>query len=446
MGPYVHNLTCGECTGGYDLHPGTGDCFLPDIFRTFSGWNETTMNPAFTGVLVKDRRRVFPPPQLTPVKDKFQGYTNFDFMAIRYEIDFLATVDLGCDLAVSADTSLTEPVRLDRTAAGPVGIDAPFDQLRVKVFNQVDRPAFLRFTVTSAGNFTFDLCDSLYTTSATLYHRNSSNYGGAVHDGTLDTFPALDDMVERTNGMSVHDWISESQAGYNGQFIPNGFNVLFGSKVQWSGGCRMGASANRTVHLPAGEYTLAIRIFPLYNDVGGTYVVRMGCHPGAAATSPQGTGDPGGLAVDSRTGVISGSPLKPGQNYKMRLLAVDGAGKKTVVKNWQFDVVETVFRTIDTWNATELNSTRRIADEYHVSDFITIGAPGVSKADLFVNPSTPDEAVRRKRDDHTDGVVYLMSAQLDGDPIGCTMAAAQAQVLHGDDGHRKWASNTAARM
>jgi hypothetical protein len=76
-------------------------------------------------------------------------------MGIRFDLKFVGDIDTSCGerAAVSANTSTTPSVQVNTTL---------FDYYRNTVWGYRDHPAYLQFEVTSAGNITFDSCDSLY--------------------------------------------------------------------------------------------------------------------------------------------------------------------------------------------------------------------------------------------------------------------------------------------
>lgn len=265
-----------------------------------------------------------------------------------------------------------------------------------------------------------------------------------------------------------------------------------------AGGCELGASARRVIALDEGEYTLRLRGNPIQDDLGGVYVVKMGCEEGGE-TLPV-TSNPGGLSVDSTTGRVryvlflatafclflfflaqqnrqtdsvtinfeirlcSGIPQVAGNDYRMRLSAVDAEGApcsrphpsiiaspplpcrssdplsfshyliapttrtartphvgstitqpfcsvflflgtRATVATWRFDVTELEFGTAADWASAGLDPSRNIVNAYHRGEFNDIAPPPVAKEQLFVNPAEGD----------TDRIVFLLIANRTAD-------------------------------
>jgi hypothetical protein len=84
-------------------------------------------------------------------------------MGIRFDLKFVGDIDTSCGerAAVSANTSTTPSVQVNTTL---------FDFYRNTVWGYRDHPAYLQFEVTSAGNITFDSCDSLYVVHFCAIH------------------------------------------------------------------------------------------------------------------------------------------------------------------------------------------------------------------------------------------------------------------------------------
>jgi hypothetical protein len=129
----------------------------------------------------------------------------------------------------------------------------------------------------------------------------------------------------------------------------------------------MSASARREVFLTPGRYTLQVRGSFWLNDVGGVYVVKLGCGAGAA-TRLVNKSDPGGMVINPRTGAFSGTPLQVGTDYRMQLHAIDAVQGPTVLAEFNFDVVDPVFALTPRWTGVDaFNATRGIDGQYHVS-------------------------------------------------------------------------------
>lgn len=148
-----------------------------------------------------------------------------------------------------------------------------------------------RLQVTVAGFFTFDSCDSLYTTSLTLY-RDTGGDPMEYDEADMvdpDAVPDAAFALMRVNFPQAEDWDNVTQ-----------------QQMVWSAGCSVSASARRTVFLEPDTYLLRVRGSPFQNDTGGVYLVQMECH-GEAETWPT-QRDPGGIAVDAESGAVSGTP------------------------------------------------------------------------------------------------------------------------------------------
>jgi hypothetical protein len=151
-------------------------------------------------------------------------------------------------------------------------------------------------------------------------------------------------------------------------------------------------------YLEKGRYTLMTR-GQYWRIHDGTYVIKMFCSDGATTRSIA-DNDPGGLLVDPRTGAISGTPQRAGENYTMELQAVDAARQVATVASWHFSVRDRVFYTSDEWSAQRFayNATRNLVARYHTNELHTILLPSADRSVLFVNPSNED----------VDNIVFLL--------------------------------------
>jgi hypothetical protein len=243
---------------------------------------------------------------------------------------------------VSGNTSGNTPVHLNTTF---------WDLGRRYYLQYVDRPSYLQFEVTSAGNFTFDACDSLYVANLGLFR----GWGP--------------DALANHSNLVAPDRVSARYQGFIAQFIPPGLLAGLGgpARTAWYGGCSMSASARREVFLTLGRYTLQVRGSFWLNDVGGVYVIKLGCGAGAA-TRLVNKSDPGGMVINPRTGAFSGTPLQVGTDYRMQLHAIDAVQGPTVLAEFNFDVVDPVFALTPRWTGVDaFNATRGIDGQYHVS-------------------------------------------------------------------------------
>jgi hypothetical protein len=254
-------------------------------------------------------------------------------------------VNLSCGDAVSGNTTGTAPVNLNTTF---------FDVAR-QYYSGVDRPAYYQIEVTSAGNFTFDACDSLYVVNLAVFR----GWGP--------------DALGNHSNLVAPDTITARYQAFLTQLlgIPPGLLVAQGidgpARNMWHGGCSLSSSARREVFLSPGRYTLQVRGSRWFTDVGGVYVIKLGCGAGAA-TRPVNGSDPGGLVVNPSTGAFSGTPLQAGTDYQMQLRAIDAVRGPTVLAEFNFDVVDPVFALTPRWTGVDaFNITRGIVGQYHVS-------------------------------------------------------------------------------
>ena len=139
------------------------------------------------------------------------------------------------------------------------------------------------------------------------------------------------------------------------------------TKISWTAGCELGPAAKRRIPLTPGEYILETRGSPLHNDAGGRLVLSMVCDLGTSATSPVSTSNPGGLSVDPITGDVSGSPLREGTSYDMRLVAKDASGARAEIQRWVFNVTNPGFRTRILDLGLIVNIFKRIAQRHAAS-------------------------------------------------------------------------------
>lgn len=250
------------------------------------------------------------------------------------------------------------------------------DQIQT-VFYGGDRIAFLQFEVLEAGNITFDACESLHATALEIFEgwgsTATSNYDALIG---FDLFP--------------------DKVGINSTMMSAVLDFRL-HKTAWIGGCLNSQSVLRTTYLSAGRYTLATRgqYWRVHN---GIYVIKMTCSDGAVTRSVA-DNDPGGLLVDPKTGAISGTPQKAGENYTMELQAVDAARQVATVASWRFSVREREFATSSLWTvANDYDAARNIVPRYHANELHTISPPSINRTALFVNPS----------DQHFDSIVFLL--------------------------------------
>ena len=365
VGPTVKDVDCTECIFGRAPDPDDPRvCILPEFHASVA--QHPALVAAFSealgeqGALHVGQSLTLPPPLLLePRKTKFRGHAAQDFNAIHHELEFPGSpVDLGCDRPVIGDTSQDDAVQLEHTKV------CGWDKLRNR-FNWADRHKVFRINVTQAGNFSFDSCDSSYDTTPWLFRLGDVRLTNNLCSG--DTWPAdfADDI-----GPSVDPVTGDVSFEYS-----------------WHGGCELSGSTRRSVSLELGEYELIVRGSPFANDRRGVYVTKMDCVGDASATSPT-IADPGGIAVDRWTGAISGQPRREGLNHAMRLVAVDGAGARTSITNWTFDVTNPQFKVRDTWpSSTRLDTVRNVRNKYHVNEAHFIESPGSSNEAMFVNPA-----------------------------------------------------------
>eukprot|EP00038_Savillea_parva_P002316 m.113215 g.113215 ORF g.113215 m.113215 type:complete len:1574 (-) comp10796_c0_seq1:73-4794(-) len=402
-GPNVSSVNCSLCTFGYTLSNAPGGstvCVLPS-FQPWSGWDASPLQNEMPEVVHLRESIRLSAPDLVPRKDKFVGYAQSNYMAIRYEIDFPSSVTLGCDVPVTGDTSTQDAHHLNGTA---------FDRVhRTLQYGYDDRPKDLRFQVVSPGWFTFDSCDSLYTTSLSLFRVDERNMDPDVEPHLY----GYEDMVEP-------DIIPDSAYTFLRLNFPQAeeWSNMSRSQMVWTAGCELSASARRTVYLDIGLYDLRVRGNPFQNDTGGVYLVQMECHGNATTLSTQ--RDPGGFSVEAETGAVSGSPQTVGSSYRMRLSAVDRQGARAPIVEWNFNVSERLFDTVDGWVTTGYDASRNILPRYHVDEFHEIHPPTISQTSLFVHPSLGDY----------DSIVYLLVANRTDDidapasaQVPCTPAA-----------------------
>lgn len=349
VGPLLTDITCDKCSLGYV--PNSDDpsiCVLPK-FGPYSGWSYPNEFELPRTLYVRTSYNL-PEPKLEPKIDLFVGYSDEDFTAIRYALEFYGDVDIGCDEYASSYTAADD---------GEIIQDMYWDSVRANV-GFIDRPRHLRINVTHAGRFKFRACDSPYDNTLTLRR--------VYADGTTE--------IMSPNFVPSRD----------GDFLPYG----------WGGGCDLGLSSEHTVYLDAGDYVLTVRGHFLFDDLGGTYYVSMECYDGARSI-PSNSSDPGGFSVDTRTGVVSGTPLQVGQNYDMRLVAFDRSNKRTELKRWEFDVVDPVFQVVD--KGTDDQTSRNMVSKYYANVAHFLFSPNIENSRMFVNPAG----------NHFDKIVFLFN-------------------------------------
>jgi hypothetical protein len=254
-----------------------------------------------------------------------------------------SAVNLTCGNAMSGNTTGTTPVVLNTT----------FWDVARQVYNLRERPVYYQIEVTSAGNFTFDACDSLYVVNLAVFR----GWGP--------------DAIGNQSNLVDPDTISAQYQAFVATFIPPGLLSARGldgpARNAWHGGCSLSETARREVFLAPGRYTLQVRGSRWIDDIGGVYVIKLGCGAGAA-TRLISESDPGGLVVNPRTGAISGTPLQVGTDYQMQLRAIDAVRGPTVLAEFNFDVVDPVFALTPRWTGVDaFNTTRGIDGQYHVS-------------------------------------------------------------------------------
>ena len=380
LGGAARNISCDSCTLGYIRDSTADKCVLPP-FGLAERWDDAEMHRHFDGELRLRTTVGFEAPSLSADKKTgFVGYAEMDFAAISYELDFVSDVELGCNEAYTNSTTDDPPQHGGENAGDNYFTDPRFRwDLRFRATAGANnRPQYLRLEVTASGNFTFAACDSRYTVSLGLFHRNRSFDVPLFRPSTYVSFDHL--SVEEG-----HRWEH-----------PYGFQLLYevearGVPVDWYGGCPVGASAKRTVHLEVGEYVLEVNGNPWMTNTGGTYNVGMSCADGGETASPLARGDPGGLSVDTTTGAVSGTPERAG-NYTMRLLAKDSLGNRAEVTRWRFEVVDLEFDTAPGWVTSDLDPDRNMQLKYHFNETHTVQQPQRTNAALFVDPANDDAA------------------------------------------------------
>jgi len=190
------------------------------------------------------------------------------------------------------------------------------------------------------------------------------------------------------------------------------------TKISWTGGCELGTAAKRRILLNPGEYILETRGVPFLSDEGGRLVLSMTCDSGTSATSRLATSNPGGLAVDPMTGVVSGSPLRVGTSYDMRLVAKDSSGARAEIQRWVFDVTDPAFRTRGAFRPLD-NRSKYLVDQTH-----TILGPEAHRRMVFVDPAKG----------RYSGIVYHLEVnrsatqQISTNSASCVFAATSAET------------------
>eukprot|EP00035_Acanthoeca_spectabilis_P015659 m.314124 g.314124 ORF g.314124 m.314124 type:complete len:1717 (-) comp16409_c0_seq9:26-5176(-) len=386
-GPMLNNFSCAECTFGYiDVN---GVCTFPSFGVRTGYWDPSTIEndpqmgvPDSNGdrvIFLRNQINLDPPATTLDPKRGFVGYSNNDYVGVSYELAFVGDISIGCggaDDVVTGDTSAQTPVFLG--LSGTTNI--PFDSLRALLWGFSDRPAYLQFEVTTAGNITFDSCDSLYTTSMMVFRGWGDS---AVSD--VANLVGYDTLTPEM----VDGWVHTRFPNLNWSNI----------EAPWQGGCPASMLTRRKQHFQPGRYTLMIRGIVYGQDLGGTYVMKMQCSDNATTRSVAAQ-NPGGLFVNPTTGQISGTPKRLGENFTMRLMAIDSSrSSKTTVANWRFSVRNELFGTIPTWTGTaQYNLNRGIAAQYHAQQLHTIAAPRFTREELFISPSNGD----------FDAIVFLL--------------------------------------
>ena len=418
IGPNINNVSCDSCGYGYTMLA-SGWCHLPP-FAPRHGWNNSRLLGKYAttvGHVVKRLKSVtLPgPDELGDRKTDFVGYADWDFNAIQYDLEFVPPVDLGCGDKVSVNSSKGPAVRIARD---PSFGDNEWDMVRDEFLGYQEHPRYFRIHVTRADTFTFDLCGSSYSSSLTLYTRNASN------PPTPGQIPALD----------YTEWMSQAAKPVGYDLLPMNTASFFSRQsarnptaqtaIGWTTGCEFGLSAKRTIALTPGGYILETRGTPLFDDPGGSLVLAMECGSATAtadagedsATSPA-AGNPGGLSVDPRTGVIMGAPMRAGSEFDMRLVAKDSSGAKTEISRWLFSVTDPTFRT----RPGRTYPPRHSRTRYLVGKTYIVLGPDVIKSRVFVDPENDDYA----------GIVYHLevnSSATERAPPNCVVAATDADV------------------
>jgi len=377
VGPLMNDIQCANCTFGF-VNQGDS-CTFPQFGVREGYWNRSVLENSL-GAIDTDGRRVIyvrnrvdlnPPDTVADPKRAFVGYSGNNYVGITYALEFIGDVNISCggqEATVTGDTSNQEPVLLGQST------DIPFDLFRFFRWGVLDRPAYLQFEVTTAGNITFDSCDSLYATSLTVFRGwGPSAYSSHANLVGYDVIPT--EMID--------GWV-RSQFSHLNWSRP---------ETPWQGGCSSSNLARRKIYLEPGTYTLVVRGQLYTEDEGGIYVLKMQCEDGAS-TRPVNTNNPGGLLVDPITGRISGTPQRQGENYQMQLVAVEGTrNASAVVASWQFSVRERVFSISSSWaNSTAYDESRGIAPLYHTQQLHTVTAPQLQRSALFTAPSNDDFA------------------------------------------------------
>eukprot|EP00035_Acanthoeca_spectabilis_P015655 m.314236 g.314236 ORF g.314236 m.314236 type:complete len:1719 (-) comp16409_c0_seq16:107-5263(-) len=385
-GPMLNNFSCAECTFGYiDVN---GVCTFPSFGVRTGYWDPSTIEndpqmgvPDSNGdrvIFLRNQINLDPPATTLDPKRGFVGYSNNDYVGVSYELAFVGDISIGCggaDDVVTGDTSAQTPVFLG--LSGTTNI--PFDSLRALLWGFSDRPAYLQFEVTTAGNITFDSCDSLYTTSMMVFRGWGSSAVSNVSNLVGNDFMP-DEMVD--------GWAS----------VRFPFLNWSNREAPWQAGCPSSMLARRKIYLISGRYTLMIRGLAYGEDLGGTYAVKMHCADGATTRSVR-ANDPGGLFGNPKSGQISGTPESLGENYTMLLRAIDSVTRSTTtVASWRFSVRERIFSTASVWNNSPVyDSNRGILTRYHTNELHSLSAPSVDRADLFTSPAN----------NNFEGIVFL---------------------------------------
>ena len=109
VGPNINNVSCSTCSYGYALPiGGDGRCYLPPFAPRMS-WNRSWLHAEYEAAVGRNLKQhnyvAFPAPDLGDRKADFVGYSNMDFIGIRYELEFVSRVDIGCGDELSVNTS-----------------------------------------------------------------------------------------------------------------------------------------------------------------------------------------------------------------------------------------------------------------------------------------------------------------------------------------------------
>jgi len=182
-------------------------------------------------------------------------------------------------------------------------------------------------------------------------------------------------------------------------------------------GCSLSMSAKRTYYLETGEYVLetqssnVIRLCDQFN-------VKLTCGAGGQTALPS-DNDPLGFSVDVNTGAITGTPRRECKGCKMRLQAVDAAGKRTNVADWTFDVEEMEAFQVNPLAQWAPATDGRLASKYHAAETHLLPGPRLSPSELLKDPANGA----------FEKVVFLLSAARVGDTQGCGAGANKTGTI-----------------